>query len=206
MSLGVQDDSESALCLYSWCNFVYIPDVTSDSKRKRKCIVSIFRMPFCLYSGCHFCFKHKNYKTKHCVYIPDANLSIFRMSRLLKHVIKMHCVYIPDAILSTLWMSLLLWKDNENALCLYSGCHFVYIPDVTFVSKRQWKWLCLYSGCYDVYIPDVTSAWKNENALCLYSGRYAVYIPDVTSVTKKSMKVHGVYIPDAISSILRMSL
>ena len=85
--------------------FVYIPDVTFDSKRKWKCIVSIFRIQFCLYSGCHF-FWNKTMKV-HGAYIPDAISSIFRVS-------------------------LLIQNGSGSALCVYSGCHFLYVADVIF--------------------------------------------------------------------------
>ena len=39
---------------------------------------------------------------------------------------KVHCVYIPDAILSVLRMSLLNQTRNESALCLYSGRKFCF--------------------------------------------------------------------------------
>ena len=61
---------------------------------------------------------------------------------------KVHCVYIPDATLSICRMSLLLKQNNEHALCLYSGCHFEYMPDATFDLSE------LVKGHWD-YIPDV---------------------------------------------------
>ena len=95
---------------------VYIPDV----------ILSIFQMSLLF----------QNDSESDCVYIPDAMMSIFRMSLLLEKM-KMHCVYIPEDMLSIFRMSLPSKKNNESAWCLYSGCHFFYIADVTFNSKRQ---------------------------------------------------------------------
>ena len=74
---------------------------------------------------------NQNVVKVHCVYIPDAILSICRMSLLLTKM-KVHCVYMPDAILSICRMSRLLCTICESALCLYSGCHSVYMPNVTF--------------------------------------------------------------------------
>ena len=69
----------------------------------------------------------------HCVYIPDAILSICRMLLLLTNAVKVHCVYMPDASLFTCQMSCSLNKCIESALCLYAGYHSVYMPDVLFV-------------------------------------------------------------------------
>ena len=162
--------SGSALCLYSGCYSVYMPDVIFLLKRQWKCIVSIFRMSFCLYAGCQVCFNKRRgsalclYSGCHFVYMPVSLLFetslwkcivlIFRMSCYLYagchfcfKTIKVHCVYIPDAILSICRMSLLLkqkpWKIIVSicrmSFCLYAGCHFciqktmkmhcVYIPD-----------------------------------------------------------------------------
>ena len=70
--------------------------------------------------------------TMHCGYIPEDMLSIFRMSLPSKKTMKVHGVYIPDAISSILRMSLLIQNGSESELCVYSGCHFVYVADVTF--------------------------------------------------------------------------
>ena len=92
-------------------------------------------MAFCLYAGCLFCFN--NAVTMHCVYMPDAILVICRMSLLLNNAVKVHCVYMPDAILSICRMSLLFNKNRQCELCLYVGCHSVYMPDVVCAKQKQ---------------------------------------------------------------------
>ena len=71
-------------------------------------------------------------------------------------------------------------QRSESALCIYSGCHCVYVPDVTLASNKN---------IYCVYIPDAIlficrmSRLLNksrERALCVYSGCHFVYMPDVT--------------------------
>ena len=84
-----------------------MPDVTFTLEQKGS------ESALCLYSGCH------------SVYVPDVIL-------VSKKNVKVHCVYIPDAILSIFRMSLLLNKSRESALCLYSGCHSAYMPDIVF--------------------------------------------------------------------------
>ena len=69
--------------------------------------------------------------------MPDAILSICRMSLLLRQTLKVHCVHMPDAILSICRMSRLLYKNRKSALCLYAECHSVYMPDVTFALKTM---------------------------------------------------------------------
>ena len=60
--------------------------------------------------------------------------------------------------------------------CVYiSGCHFVYIPDVTFAEQKSEGALCLYSGCHFVYITDVTFAFD-------YGADAMFYFADVTFV------------------------
>ena len=95
----------------------------------------------------------------------------------------MHCVYFPDAILSICRMLLLLYKGHESGLCLYAGCHFVYMPDVVFAFKtKSVKVHCVYIPDVIRYMPDVTFGNQkgSESALCLYSGCHVVYMPDVT--------------------------
>ena len=93
-------------------------------------------------------------------------------------------------------------------MCLYSGCHSVFVPDITFGLKRKWKVIVyifqmpfwIYAGC-----PFCKKRqWKCivfifRRQLCLYAGCNFCY-------DTKAMKVHCVYIPDVIVSICRMTL
>ena len=57
---------------------------------------------------------------------------ICRVLRLLNQKAgKVHCVYMPDAILSICRMVVLFKQEgSDSALCLDAGCHSVYMPDV----------------------------------------------------------------------------
>ena len=68
----------------------------------------------------------------HCVYMPDAILTICRMSLLFQKIMKVHCVYMPDAIQSICRMLLVLTQKTMKVHCV-DGCHSVYMLDVTFV-------------------------------------------------------------------------
>ena len=61
--------------------------------------------------------------------MPDVTFALNKM--------KVHCVYIPDVTLSICRMSLLLKQINESALCLNSGCCFVYMPDVRLAKNKK---------------------------------------------------------------------
>ena len=140
-------------------------------------------MSFCLFAGWHFSFKVE--MKGHCVYIPDAILFICRISLLIKH-------------------------GCESALCLYSGCHCVYMPDVNFVEQSNESASCQYSDvilficrmaflfqkalkAHCVYFPDAILCRcrmqllikSNESASSLYFGFHFVYMPDVKFVLKK---------------------
>ena len=117
--LLLNNNIESALCLYAGCHSFYMPDVT---------------------------FALKTIKLL-CVYVSDIVLSMCRMLLLFKNTMRMHCVYIPDVILFICRMTLLLQKNRMKVIvsifrmpfCLYAGCPFcltntlkvlcVYIPD-----------------------------------------------------------------------------
>ena len=83
---------------------------------------------------------------------------------------KVHGVYIPDAISSILRMSLLIQNGSESELCVYSGCHFVYVADVTSASTKTMNVHCF-------YIPDANFALtkQQESECCLYPDASFVY-------------------------------
>ena len=80
---------------------------------------------------------------------------------------KVHGAYIPDAISSIFRMSLFIQNGSESALCVYSGCNFLYVADVFFALKKM----------HCVYIPDANfaSTKQQENACCLYPDAPFVY-------------------------------
>ena len=177
-------------------------------KRQIKCIVCIFRMPFCVYAGCHAL--KKGCGSALCVCVFRMSFCLYAGSRFwLKRAMKVHCVYIPDVILSICRMSLLLWKYNESALSLSSGCHFVYIyAGCHFCFNKTLKVNC-------VYIPDailfiflmsllVQTQWKC--IVSIFRMSYCVFAGCHFCFANKAVKVHCVYIPDVTLSICRMSL
>ena len=89
----------------------------------------------------------------------------------------MHCVYILNVILSICRMSLLLKHESDKSLCLYSECHYLYMPDVILYIQESSESEC-------VYIPDVILS------ICRMSLLF-----------KKAVEVHCVYIPDVTVSI-----
>ena len=57
----------------------------------------------------------------------------------IKNTMEIHCVYIPDVILVTCRMLCFCekkHKHHEIALCLYSECHYVYMPDEIVVKHH----------------------------------------------------------------------
>ena len=135
-------------------------------------------MPFCLYAGCYLWTKQKQsgsalclYAGCHSVYMPDVTF-------VFTNAVKVYCVYMPDASLSICRMSCVFEQDRESAMCLYAGCHSVYMPDVTLVNK---SWKCIVSIC--------------RMSFCLYSGCLCCI-----------NKIRGSVLSDAILSICRMSL
>ena len=68
-------------CVYIGCHFVYMPDVIVVQQKQWKCIVSIFRMSFCLYAGCQVCSNKCRedalclYSGCQYVYMPDVTFA-----------------------------------------------------------------------------------------------------------------------------------
>ena len=129
VTFALTKNKESALCLYSGCHCVYMPDVTLAKTNAMKL---------------------------HCAHLSDVTVSICRKSRLLNKTTEVHCVYIRDAILSICRMSLVLNKTVEvhcvyipDVIRLDAGCHFS-------LTNKQWKCIvsifrmpfCLYAGCH----------------------------------------------------------
>ena len=123
---------------------------------------------------------------------------------------RVHCVDVPDAILSIFRMSLLAFKSRESASCLHSGCNSAYIPDVDFdweyngnasvyitdaILFMSWMSFCVYSGCHCFIV---------RMSFCLYSGcRFYLKIHWESSCLYPGR--HFVFIPDAMLSRSRMS-
>ena len=186
--------TESILCLYSGCHSVCMPDVIFGWKRLRKCIVSIFRMPFCLYAGCNGCFEKRPWR---CI------VFIFRMPFCLYSgchfcfQMKWKCiVYIPDpfCLYAGCPFCLKQWKCIVSifrmSLCLYSGCHFCF--------KRAVNVHCVYIPTAILFICLIS--------FCLFFQLMVLLVRFVFWFHFNTVDIHGVYIPAIILCICWMTL
>ena len=229
MWLLFEQHRKNALCLYSGCHYVYMPDVTSAAQKAMKVIVSIFRMQFCIYaanhscletwenalcanSGCYFVympdfiFITKTILKVHCVYIPDVILCICRCYLCIHNIVKVHCDYSPDVILCIYRMPFLLKTNTES---VYIPDHILFICRMTRFphTNRNARALCLYSGCYSCYMHDVISASTNpwKCIVFIFQMQFCLYTGWYLTF-EMAMEMHWIYFPEWIMSICRMSL